>query len=190
MTGHDLREATWRVLDQRTLVDRRPWYRIDEQRVELPDGRVIDGYAQMRLRDYAIVVALTEDDHLLVERMYKHGPGRVVLDLVAGLVEDSERPADAAKRELREETGYESERWTSLGSYVVNSNYGCGRMHAFLATDAKQTLRPDSPDLEEMELMLLPFREAVDRLLQGKVELLSAAAAIALANAHRTRPAA
>lgn len=120
MTGHDPQAAGWRVLDQRTLVDRRPWYRIDEQRVELPDGRVIDGYAQMRLRDYAIVVALTEDDHLLVERMYKHGPGRVVLDLVAGLVEDTEQPADAAKRELREETG----SWRQLTSSCrASSNY-------------------------------------------------------------------
>lgn len=187
MTGHDLPDSTWRVLEQRTLVDRRPWYQIDEQRVELPDGRVIDGYAQMRLRDYAIVVALTVDDRLLVERMYKHGPGRVVLDLVAGLVEDSEHPADAAKRELREETGYVSDRWTSLGSYVVNSNYGCGRMHAFLAASAEQTVRPDSQDLEKMDLLLLPFAEAVEQLLQGKFELLSAAAAIALANAHRAR---
>ncbi len=49
----------WRVLERRTLVDRRPWYLIEEHRVELPDGRIVGGYARMLLRDYVIVAALT-----------------------------------------------------------------------------------------------------------------------------------
>jgi ADP-ribose pyrophosphatase len=131
-------DVSWRVLERRTLVDRRPWYRIEEQRIELPDGSVIDGFPRMDQRDYAIVVALTPAGEVLTHRVYKHGVGRVTLELVAGLIEDGEDPLHAAQRELREETGYESDRWSGLGSYVVNSNYGCGRMHAFVAQEILQ----------------------------------------------------
>jgi len=172
------------VLERRTLIDRLPWYRIEEQRIELPDGRVIDGFPRMDLRDYAIVVALTPTGEVLTHRMYKHGVGRVTLDLVAGLVEDGEEPLLAAQRELREETGYESVDWSALGSYVVNSNYGCGRMHAFVARDARRVTQPNSGDLEEMELVLRPFTVAVEDLRAGRFELLSAAAALALALVH------
>jgi ADP-ribose pyrophosphatase len=174
----------WRVLERRTLIDRLPWYRIEEQRIELPDGRVIDDFPRMDLRDYAIVVALTPARELLTHRMYRHGVGRVTLDLVAGLIEDGEEPLLAAQRELREETGYESGDWSALGSYVVNSNYGCGRMHAFVARDARRVTQPNSGDLEEMELVLRPFTVAVEDLRAGRFELLSAAAALALALVH------
>lgn len=177
-------DMSWRVLERRTLIDRLPWYRIEEQRIALPDGRVIDAFPRMDLRDYAIVVALTPADEVLTHRMYKHGVGRVTLDLVAGLVEDGEEPLLAAQRELREETGYESGDWSALGSYVVNSNYGCGRMHAFVARDARRVTQPHSGDLEEMELVLRPFAVAVEDLRAGRFELLSAAAALALAFVH------
>ena len=172
------------MLERRTLIDRLPWYRIEEQRIELPDGRVIDGFPRMDLRDYAIVVALTPAGEVLTHRMYRHGVGRVTLDLVAGLVEDGEEPLLAAQRELREETGYESGDWSALGSYVVNSNYGCGRMHAFVARDARRVTQPNSGDLEEMELVLRPFAVAAEDLRAGRFELLSAAAALAIALVH------
>jgi len=163
-----------------------PWYRIEEQDVQLPDGRVVEGYPRMDLRDYSIVVALTAGGDLLVERLYKHGVGREVFDLVAGLIEDGEAPMDAARRELREEAGFDSSNWTTLGSFVINSNYGCGRMHAFLAKQCQRVAEPSSHDLEETEIILMPLDEALDGLRAGRFELLSAAAALALAHANLT----
>lgn len=177
-------DVVWRILERRTLVDRPPWYRIEEQRVELPDGQVIDGYPRMDLRDYAIVVALTAAGEVLTHRVYKHGVGRETLELVAGLIEDGEDPLHAAQRELREETGYEGSDWSALGSYVVNSNYGCGRMHAFVARGARRVTEPNSGDLEELELILRPLAEVMEDLRAGRFELLSAASALALAYIH------
>ncbi len=138
----------------------------------------------MELRDYAIVVALTPAGELLTQRAYKHGVGHETLDLVAGLIEDGEDPLHAAHRELLEETGYQGNHWTALGSYVVNSNYGSGRMHAFIARDVVRVTEPNSGDLEDLELILRPLAQAVEDLRAGRFELLSAAAALALAFVH------
>ena len=178
-------QRPWRVEQTRVVLDRRPWYRIAEQDVVLPDGRHVDGFPRMELRDYAIVVALTPTGEVLVERLYKHGAGHEVLDLVAGLIEDGEEALEAARRELREETGYVGERWTSLGSFVVNSNYGCGRMHAFLAQEVRHVAEPTSDDLEEVVIELRAFEALLADLRAGRIELLSAAAALALAHLHR-----
>lgn len=178
------KDASWRVLERRTLIDRSPWYRIEEQRLQLPNGRVVDGYPRMELRDYSIVVAVTPAGELLTERAYKHGVGHVTLDLVGGLIEDGENPLQAAQRELLEETGYQSDHWAALGSYVVNSNYGSGRMHAFIARDAVRVTEPSSGDLEDLELVLRPLTQVVEDLRAGRFELLSAAAALALAHVH------
>lgn len=177
-------DKAWRILETRTVLDRRPWYVVDEHRIELPDGRIIDGYPHMRLRDYAIVVAITDAGDVLLQRLYKHGVGHVTWDLVAGLIDDGEQPLAAARRELLEEAGCASDDWTALGSFVVNSNYGCGRMHAFLARGIRRVQEPASDDLEESELVERPFVEALDDLRSGRIELLSAAAALALASAH------
>ncbi len=179
-----MKPHAWKTLERRTILSRLPWYEIEEERVELPDGRVIDGYAAMRLRDYVTVVALTPAREILLERLYKHGPREIVLDVPSGLIEDGEAPLAAAQRELLEETGHRSDLWTPLGSFVVNSNYGAGRMHVFLALDVEHVREPSSGDLEEMELLRRPFADVLAGLARGEFTLLSAAATIALAAAR------
>ena len=88
-------------------------------------------------------------NHLLTRPAYiRTDRADIVFDLPSGLIEDGEAPLAAAQRELLEETGYRSDRWTPLGSFVVNSNYGAGRVHAFLAVDVERVSEPNSGDLE------------------------------------------
>jgi 8-oxo-dGTP pyrophosphatase MutT (NUDIX family) len=85
------------------------------------------------------------------------------------------------ERELREETGFEADRWVSLGHYVVDPNYGCGAMHAFIAHGARKVTEPDSGDLEEQELLVVPMADAIAKLEAGEIVHLASAAALALA---------
>lgn len=175
-----MRLRPWKTLASRTLLERPPWLTVGEEQVELPDGRVID-YLRLRLRDYAVAVALTPSRELVVERSYKHGPRSVTFQLPAGLLEDGEDPLEAAKRELLEETGYASDDWRSLGRFIADSNYGANWAHAFLALDARRVAEPRSGDLEEIEVSLRPLEQVMDDLRAGTMALLSSAAALALA---------
>jgi len=174
----------WRVLARRVLLSRPPWIEVGDERVELPDGRVVEDYPWIRTRDFAIVVAVTPQQQVVLERGYKHGHRSVAVALPAGYTEEAELAIDAARRELREETGYASEDWRSLGSFTVDGNYGLCVAHAFLALDAR---RPDNGsrtptgDLEEIEVFTASLREALAMLDAGEVAQMSTALALALA---------
>jgi ADP-ribose pyrophosphatase len=174
----------WKVLARRVLLSRLPWMEVGDERVELPDGRIVDGFLWVKTREFAIVVAITPDGQVILERSYKHGPRRVAIALPAGYLEDGETASDAARRELLEETGYEADEWRSLGSFTVDGNYGVSTEHAFLATNARRVRDAGGPghdDLEEMELLTLPLSEAMALVKRGDVAQLSSAAALALA---------
>ena len=182
MSDHDQPPPqAWRVLEERRVLDGEPWISVYLQRVELPDGRVVDDYYRVRLPDYVLVVALTEDDQVLLLRHYRHGLKRTTMGVVGGLLEPGEEPEACARRELLEETGHAADSWRSLGSYTPHSNYGCGRAHLFLATGARQVAEPDPGDLEQLELKLVPRAEALDLVRGGEVGSLSAAAALTMA---------
>jgi ADP-ribose pyrophosphatase len=154
------------------------------ERVELPDGRVIDEFLWVKTREFAIVVAITPEGEVILERSYKHGARRVATSLPAGYLEEGETPLDAARRELREETGFEADDWKALGSFTVDGNYGVSTEHAFLATGAHRTREARGPghdDLEEIELLMLPMNDALALVQEGEVAQLSSAAALALA---------
>lgn len=136
---------------------------VGAERVELPGGRLVDDFLWIKTRDFAMVVAVTPD-------------GRVVL----------ETPDQAARRELREETGYTSDDWRSLGSFTIDGNYGLCTAHLFLAQGANQSIAAGGhghDDLEEIEVLSLPLVDALAAVARGDVAQLSSAAAIALAAA-------
>jgi len=176
-----MKPRSWKTLARRTLLARPPWLEVGDERVELPDGRVIEDFPWIRVREFAIVVALNDANEVIVERGYKHGPRSVALSFPAGYVEAAEDPLATARRELREETGYAADQWTALGRYVVDGNYGCGAAHAFLALGAHKVAPVPSDDLEEFEVSLMPLADVVAALRRGEIAQLSSAAALGLA---------
>lgn len=171
----------WRTVERRVLIDRKPWFKVGEETVLLPDGKIVDDFGFIDMLDFAVIVPVTAAGETILLRSYKHGIRGVSLSLPAGGFQSGEEPLAGAKRELREETGYEGDRWESLGRYVVDPNYGCGAMHAFMAHDARKVSDPDSGDLEEQELLVMPVDDAVARMRAGEISHLASAAALGLA---------
>jgi ADP-ribose pyrophosphatase len=171
----------WTTRSRRTLLDLGPWLSVEEHVVELPDGRVIEDWPWVESREFANVVAVTEGGLFLLFRQTKYAVEGTALGPVGGYLDEGEAPLDAARRELLEETGYEATEWASLGRYVVDGNRGCGVGHLCLARGARKVAEPNADDLEEQELVLLTREEVEEALLAGGLEVLSWAAALALA---------
>lgn len=172
---------SWKTKSRQTVLEQRPWLVVENHTVELPDGRLIPDWPWIITPDYVNVVALTEDERFLCFRQVKYGLEGTTLGIVGGFVEEDEAPMQAASRELREETGYESEDWIPLGSYRVDPNRGVAMGHLYLARQARYVTPRNADDLEEQELLLLTRPEVEAALTRGDFKVLAWAAAVAFA---------
>lgn len=173
--------CAWTVARRRLFAEGPPWLRVWCETVELPDGRIVDDYYQVEQPDHVAIFAVNEGGKALGIRHYKHGPRRVVLGLPAGYMQPGEDSERAARRELLEETGCEADRWESLGSFSVDGNRGCGRLHVFLATGVRRVAEPAADDLEEYRIEELSLGEMEAEVREGRVGTLTGATAILLA---------
>ncbi|MEZ5972186.1 MAG: NUDIX hydrolase [Hyphomonadaceae bacterium] len=171
----------WRVLRTRTIFADAPHISVSADDVELPSGRVVEGYYQIGSRDSCAVVATTEDGAFVMLRQYKHGARKVCLTFPGGRREDGEELLDTARRELREETGYEAQDWRSLGRFPIHANQHVGLVEIFRAECARPVAAANAGDLEEMELALISQGQARSALKDGEIALLGDAAALTLA---------
>lgn len=177
--GSGLKE--WRVLDSTPLVDALPYLKVWVEKIQLPDGRIVDDFYQVHLPDSVLIFARDTEGKIIVERAYRHGLKCVSLILPAGGVDSGEEPLVAARRELLEETGYTSEDWTALGVFQSNSNQGGGKIFMFEARDALKTANANPGDLEEIEVLLLDEQELEAAIRGFEMFALSSVAICSLA---------
>ncbi len=171
----------WETLKSRDLMEDMPWLKLSVEHVLLPNGTEIENFYQIHLPEYAVVVAQTREGLVIMERQYKHATGEVILNLPAGYLDPDETPAACARRELLEETGFKAESWHHLGTFCVDGNRGCGKMHAFVGVGAFRFSEPCSEEAEELEVLLRKPEDALRSLLNGEIITVGAAIALSLA---------
>jgi 8-oxo-dGTP pyrophosphatase MutT (NUDIX family) len=171
----------WQVLDRKVLLRVEPWLEVVSETVCVSDGRVVEGYLQVRQRDYVVIVALDARRRIMGLWRYKHGPRRVNLGLPAGYLEEGETALTAANRELREEAGLVARRWRLLGAFTVDGNRSQSRCHIAVAFGCRRIDRATSDDLEEAKEVWLTRRAWQEALLTGSVATMGAAIALMLA---------
>lgn len=171
----------WKTLSRTSVLDYDKYLQVEEHALELPNGQIISNWPWVITPDYINVCVVTADNRFLCFRQTKYGVSGESLAPVGGYLEPGEDPLPAAQRELLEETGYQADRWLSLGSYVVDGNRGAGTAHLFLALDARRVAAPDADDLEEQELLLLSRTEVEQALAHGEFKVLAWGAVMSLA---------
>ncbi|HUS83653.1 MAG TPA: NUDIX hydrolase [Anaerolineales bacterium] len=171
----------WETLKRTLILDRSPWMRVFEDDVRLPNGRIVEGYLHLDAPGYVMIVPVSSDAQIGLVRSYKRGVDGLDIQPPAGMLDQGENPLKAAKRELQEELGCLAETWYELGDVVLSGNYFAGYAHFFLATGCRQIAEPDSGDLEEQEVIWLPFEAARRTWSDGGFRQVGAVAALGLA---------
>ena len=172
----------WQVQRTRLLLDCSPWFRVMADDLLLPGGRQVENYYRIEALDFVMIFPLAEDGRVLALRGYKHGPGRVMLQLPAGYLDrPGESPLACARRELFEETGHAADEWRPLGSLSVDGNRGMGRAYMFLARGLHSVAPPDAGDLETLVVRWLSLDELRRLWRAGQFDNTTATALIGLA---------
>lgn len=118
---------------------------VDELR--LPTGVEVTREVVLHPPAVAILPVLP-DERLLLVKQYRHPVEDHLWEIPAGLIEASESPLVAAKRELREETGYEAGEWKELLSFFTSPGFTDERITLFEASDLESAGSPDPHEIE------------------------------------------
>ncbi|MBH47344.1 MAG: hypothetical protein CME71_04145 [Halobacteriovorax sp.] len=116
------------------------------------------------------IVAITPDHQVLHVRQYRQGVDEVTLEIPGGAIDPGEEPLVAAKRELKEETGYESSDWLKLGVVDPNPAFQSNHCHVYLAKQCHKVCEPSLDPLEELEVELIDKKQLPSLVSGGEVK--------------------
>ena len=172
------------------------WIDFRKSRYRFPDGREFEPYYSYSRRDYVVIVATDEAGNYICVRQYRHGIKRVTTEFCAGGIErcdgkeygsrlDKDSAEDAlaaAKRELMEETGYESNDWKFLLSVPSNATMADNYANIFVAKSCRKVSGQSLDETEFLNVHLHTRKEIDEMIADGEFPQASHILALLLAD--------
>jgi 8-oxo-dGTP pyrophosphatase MutT (NUDIX family) len=120
--------------------------------------------------DWVNIVPITPSGEVVLVRQFRHGIRDYTLEIPGGMVDaDDPSPLVAARREMIEESGYDSQRIEPLGSIQPNPAIQSNRCHSFVAYDVERRHSPRFDSTEETEVVLAPLAAIPDLIRGGEI---------------------
>ncbi|WP_313190940.1 NUDIX hydrolase [Sphingobacterium sp.] len=158
----------WKTIDSKYIIQR-PWATLRVDKLEMPNGNIKEEYYVLEYPTWVNMVALTEDNQVIFVKQYRHGAGRIMVELPAGVVEDNEDPEIAARRELLEETGYAFDDISFVCELFANPATSGNITYTYLLTGGRKVQEQDLDPSEDIEVVLMDLEEAKQFLFDNKI---------------------
>jgi 8-oxo-dGTP pyrophosphatase MutT (NUDIX family) len=120
--------------------------------------------------DWVNIIALTADEKVVLIEQYRHGIGKVTLEIPGGTVDPGEDPITAGLRELAEETGYTGEDVTVIGTVTPNPAILNNVCTTLLVRDVACTCAPHLDSMEEIAVRLEPLESIPGLITSGQID--------------------
>ncbi len=162
-----MKAGKWDILKNDRLVTT-PIFDLSRRRSRHPSRGTRDFYV-LDAPAWVNIIPLTTDGRIVFIRQWRHGISELTLEIPGGMVDPGETPKAAARREMREECGYDSKRIVSLGRVHPNPAIQPNWCYTFLAPDARPSgdLEPE-PD-EETEVVMVAEKQVGGLIASGKI---------------------
>lgn len=156
----------WKILNKKQLL-KTPFIDVYEERLVNKEGKEATYYTVNRRSFAAIVPFWDEDKSTLLVGEWRHGTKDFHWGFPMGFLDQGEKPADTAQRELKEETGYNAERLIPLSETVVSPSYNGSKQYNFIAFNPN--LITEETDGEISEFKRVGFDEVASLIVSGEV---------------------
>jgi 8-oxo-dGTP pyrophosphatase MutT (NUDIX family) len=156
----------WRTLSSERVYEN-PWIRVREDQVTRPDGE-LGIYGVVHYKNIAVGVLPVEDGHTYLVGQYRYPLDQYSWEIPEGGCPAGEEPLQAARRELKEETGFEAENWRMLGHAYLSNSVADEYAVWFLATGLTPGERQPE-DGEVLEVRRVPLDKALEMALDGRI---------------------
>ena len=118
--------------------------------------------------DWVNVIPLTSDQKVILVNQFRFGTKDFSLEIPGGMLDPGDSPADAAKRELIEETGYGGSEPILLGVVHPNPAIHTNRCYTYLIENAVFQKQPEQDSTEDVEVEIVPLAD-ISKLIQDGV---------------------
>lgn len=175
----DQEDLSWEEIKTEHIVQDE-WIDFRRSAYRFPDGSVFEPYYSYSRRDYVVIVACDTDGNYLCVRQFRQGIRKVTTEFPAGGIErkdgreygaagpQTEDALAAAKRELVEETGYESDEWEHLLTVPSNATIADNYAHLFTARNCRKVSGQSLDDTEFLKVKKFSAQEIEEMIATGE----------------------
>ncbi|MEO5912522.1 MAG: NUDIX hydrolase [Pelobium sp.] len=158
----------WKTRSSEYLV-RKPWATLRVDKCELPDGRIANEYYVLEYPNWVNVVAITEDEKVIMVKQYRHSGDIISIEIPGGVIDGDEKPVAAAKRELLEETGYLFENFELVSTIYPNPATSNNVTYCYLATGGLKVQDQDLDEHEDIDIEFYSIEEVKEMLVKNEI---------------------
>lgn len=157
----------WKTKNSRYIIRNR-WIKVRADKCTTDEGVVIAPYYVLEYPNWVHMVVIDEKNRVLITKQYRHGAGKVGFEIPCGTMDQTDKtPLRAAKRELREETGYGG-KFVLVGKTSPNPANHANTIYVFLVTQPRKRTNPKSDKKERIEFKFLKVKKVMKLIDQGK----------------------
>ena len=167
-------------MSNKRVVFHTEWFTVEEEFFDHVDSLRDKPYYRINSPDGAIVLALTEENEIILVKQFRPALSQYTLELPCGHINESESPQEAATREFYEETGFVCKSLKCLGKGRIMMNCHNSRDFAFYGTGAVR--HPEFEGKEDIEVVLVTPADFKALVLSGQFEQFAAFALLVLAD--------
>ncbi|MDR8393721.1 NUDIX hydrolase [Aliifodinibius sp. S!AR15-10] len=169
---------SWSV-EQQNKEYETPIFNLFKHRLRLNSENIEGDFYIIDAPNWVNVIAITADREVVLVEQFRFGVDKPSLEIPGGVCDPGESPLETAKRELQEETGYISKKWSSLGKVSANPAIMNNYNYFFLAEECEPNGTMNLDQHERIKVHKLSYQDFLDRVEDGTIDHSIVVAAVA-----------